>query len=264
MPLRSSWEPSPPAFLINLDESTDRLESATAQFNAAGISFERVPAFDGRPLARAELPDYDINAALHIMGRRLSGGEIGLCISHISAMERFLSTGAPAGLVFEDDVSLAPRASEGITKALEWLARAGIDWDIIHLGPGKHFFYTALHGFDVGHEAHQIDAAHYFPMGTHGLLWSRAGAAEFLRKHPRIQMPIDNQIQYWQVRRGRGLSVWPPLARPSGAASIIDGTTTRRDRQDRHPLYGLRKQRRLFTNKAHALRHKLAARRPLP
>ncbi|MCC7320595.1 MAG: hypothetical protein IT542_06405 [Rubellimicrobium sp.] len=34
-----------------------------------------------------------------------------------------------------------------------------------------------------------------------------------------------------------------------------------RDAQERHPLYGWRKQRRLMVDKVHALRHLIAARR---
>lgn len=253
-----------PAFLINLDTSTDRLNSATAQLAAAGIAFERISAFDGRKLTRAEFPDYDHDAVLHYMGRGMNGGEVGVYISHIEAARHFLDTDAPYGLVFEDDVRILTGAGDGIRKAIGWLDTTRIDWDILHLGPQKHFLYTPVHRFDVAGIQYQIDLAHYFPMAAHAFLWSRSGATEFVNNFYKIQMPVDNQIQYWQVRRGRGLSVWPALARPSGVTSIIDGTTTRRDREDRHPLYGLRKQRRLWVNKAHALRHKLAARRHLP
>lgn len=201
---------------------------------------------------------------MYYMGRGMNGGEIGIYISHIRAAQRFLDSDAPFGLVFEDDVSLVPGAEGALAETVRWIRELRNDWDILHFGPRKHFLYTPLHRFHSDGKSYQIDMAHYFPMAAHAFLWSRTGAMEFIKNYSEIRMPVDNQIQHWQVRRGRGLSIWPPLAVPSGVQSIIDQGPERREKTSRHPFYGLRKQRRLWVNKAHALRHKLAARHRLP
>ncbi|MBW7922798.1 MAG: glycosyltransferase family 25 protein [Rubellimicrobium sp.] len=251
---------TPPTFLINLDGSADRLQSATAQLNAAGIAFERVPAFDGRNLNPDQFPDYDAEAAIRYMGRPLRGGEIGCYLSHLSAARKVVESGAPFGMVLEDDLDLLPGFAEGVTLVLQWLAQGTNTWHLVHLAPNRHKIYTTLDTFSVAGQPHDITRGHYFPMTTTALLWTRAGAQAFVANHRHITMPVDNYFRHWQVRENRGLAVWPPLVATTGADSDIDDGAGRRERQGRHPLYGWRKQRRLFTDKAIALRHKLAAR----
>jgi glycosyl transferase family 25 len=53
------------------------------------------------------------------------------------------------------------------------------------------------------------------------------------------------------------LAVWPPLTATTGAVSDIM-PDAKRSAEDRHPFYGLIKQRRLLVNKLLALRHKRA------
>ena len=40
--------------VINLDDSTQRLQSVDAQLKQQGIAYERVPAFDGRKMHPSE------------------------------------------------------------------------------------------------------------------------------------------------------------------------------------------------------------------
>ena len=77
-------------YLINLDGSDDRLREASGQLESAGVTFERVAAFDGRGLRIEEFPDYDAKGARSYMGRPLRGGEIGCYLSHLECACRFL------------------------------------------------------------------------------------------------------------------------------------------------------------------------------
>lgn len=249
----------PPTFLINLDGSTERLQSATAQLNAAGIGFERVPAFDGRNLTPDQFPDYDAEAALRYMGRPLRGGEIGCYLSHLDAARKVAESGARFGIVLEDDIELPPGFSEGVAHVIHWLEQSTKDWHLVNIGANRHKIYTVLETFAAGNRQLALTHGHYFPMTTTGLIWTRTGAQAFVANHRRITMPVDNYFRHWQVRKNRGLAVWPPLVTTTGAESDIDSGAGRREKQDRHPLYGWRKQRRLFTDKAIALRHKIAA-----
>ena len=252
----------PPVFLINLDGSDERLRSASMQLDAAGMSFQRVPAFDGRELTIDRFPDYDAESARHYLGRPMRGGEIGCYLSHLDCARRFLATGAPCGVVLEDDMQLLPGFTDGLQQVLDWLSARPVDWDLVNIGANRHKIFTVLYGFDVGGSHHDLTLAHYFPMTTTGVIWSRKGAQAFVMGHRTIWAPVDNYFRWWQTRADRGLAVWPPLVTTTGAESeIADAGANRRSVAGRHPLYGLMKQRRLLTDKLIALRHKWCAQR---
>lgn len=249
------------ALVINLDDSTERLAAARASLAAAGFELERLPAADMRGRPPTAAADYDDSGARGYMGRSLRGGEVGCYLSHLEAARRIAQDRAPFGLVFEDDVAAAPGSAQAVAEVLRWLERSARDWDMVHLGANKMKYFTPLHrlsAFGPGVAAHDLVAAHYFPMTTSALLWSRAGAARFVAGWSRIRMPVDNALREGMTRSGRGYAVWPPLAWQSGAASDIDGATTRRKIGGRTWNYGYLKQRRLMVNKTIALRRQLA------
>lgn len=250
-----------PVFLINLDGSEMRLNAASAQLAGQDIPFQRVPAFDGRNLRIDQFPDYDHDRAVSYMGRPLRGGEIGCYLSHLEVARRFLAGDAPLALVLEDDMQLAPGFAAGLAALLDWLAAHPLPWDLVHLAPNRHRIFTPLHRFEVAGQDHLLTHAHYFPMTTTALIWSRPGAQAFVDGHRSIWAPVDNHFRHWQVRADRGLAVWPPLVTTSGAESEIDDGKGKRSTAGRHPFYGLIKQRRLLTDKLIAFRHKLRAAR---
>lgn len=252
------------AYLINLEGSDGRLAQATAQLTAAGLPFTRVAAFDGRGLAREEFPDYDHARALAHMGRPLRGGEVGCYLSHLEAARQFLASGAAYGLVLEDDLQLMPDFAAGLAAVLTLVDERAADWDLVHLAAGRHKIFTRIAGFEVAGQRHVLTRAHYFPMVTTALLWSRAGAAAFVAAHRQIWAPVDNYLRHWQLSRDRGLAVWPPLVKTSGVASEIAGEGgARRSVAGRTPGYGWIRRRRLLMDKLGALRNKWRARRHL-
>lgn len=246
-----------PVYLINLDGSDERLSSATQQLEAAGIGFERVPAFDGRGLAVEEFPDYNPDKTQDYMGRPLRGGEIGCYLSHLESARRFLSSGAKYGLVLEDDMKLADGFATGLGQIMDWLDDQAADWYLINIGANKHKIFTSVADFEIGGRDYQLTRAHYFPMTTTGLLWSRQGAEAFVAPHEQIFCPVDNWFRHWLTRNDRGLAMWPALVSTTEAESEIaaDGTQNR-SAAGRHRFYGLIKQRRLMADKIVALRHK--------
>ncbi|TNC74176.1 glycosyltransferase family 25 protein [Rubellimicrobium roseum] len=244
-------------YLINLDGSDERLALATRALEAQGLGFERVAAFDGRGVPPASLPGYDEAGALAYMGRTLRGGEIGCYLSHLDCARRFLATGARFAVVLEDDMAPVPGAARVLGEVLDWLAGQPGDWDLCNIGAGKRKFFTPLRDFAGEGTTHVLGRAHYFPMTTTGLIWSREGAGRFVGGHARIDAPVDNHFRRWLTATDRGLAVWPPLVRPTGAESEIDAPGARRKVEGRRPLYGLVKQRRLWGDKARAAFHKL-------
>ncbi|WP_018632082.1 glycosyltransferase family 25 protein [Neomegalonema perideroedes] len=237
-----------PLYLINLDGSDDRLAHAAESLRAQGLAFERVPAFDGRGRDVRSLPLYDEAASLRHMGRVMRGGEVGCYLSHLDCARRLLATGAPMGVVLEDDVELEPDFSEKLGELTAAL-REKSGWRLVHLAAQKLKIATPIRSFG----RYELYGAHYFPMTTTALLWSRAGAEEFLKVGGgRIGAPVDNFLRAWLTREGGGLALKPPLATTTGAESDIGASVRKTAR--RSLLYGWRKQRRLMGDKLRAMR----------
>lgn len=248
-----------PIFVINLDDSQVRLAQAEAEFARQGRDFVRVAAVDGRRFTRADVPAYDEAAALRYMGRTLPGGELGCYLSHLRAAEAFLATGQEAGFVFEDD-ALVPDALFPVAEAaVDWLAAGRRDdWRLINLGYQPTFAWTPLTKLSHGARRYDLCEAHYFPMGAFALLWSRRGAEEFLEVAATIRAPVDNTLRHWLCRAGGGLGFRPHLGWVRTEGSDIASTDARR-MHGRTALYGLKKQRRLWADKLHALAAKRRA-----
>lgn len=254
----SDWLEDLPAYVINLDGSDERFASAQGQLLAAGIAFERVAAYDGRGLRLDQFPDYDARRALAYMGRPLRGGEIGCYLSHLEAARRFLASGKPFALVFEDDLRLFPEAPQILQQLLRWARSRPVDWDMINLAPSKHKVFTSILPLHAAGKEFQLTRAHYFPMSATGILWSRDGARAFVEEHRSIFAPLDNYFRHWMTGNDRGLAMWPAIMGTIDAVSdIAPLCVTNRSAEGRVFFYGLIKQRRLFTYKTLAWLHRL-------
>ena len=239
-------------YLINLDGSDQRLKQASEQLNRLNIPFTRVPAFDGRQLDLQSVPEYDQTHAIGYMGRILNGGELGCYFSHLDCARRFLATDAQYAIVLEDDMQLSANTSDVIAQTLAWLEQQKMDWYLLHIGANKRKIYTTLTTISD----RELMRAHYFPMTTTGLVWSRQGAQAFINEHSTIFAPVDNYLRWWLTKNNKGLSIWPPLVTTTGAQSEIDGRTAKRKSGGRSKMYGITKQRRLWSDKFVALFHK--------
>lgn len=96
----------------------------------AGTSFElqRVSAVVGAEL-KLPIPEYDEARYLRLHGRPTSLGAIGCYLSHVKAMQAFLTTDAPYALIAEDDLTLLPEFEATLAAGLECAAH----WNILRL-----------------------------------------------------------------------------------------------------------------------------------
>ena len=92
-------------FVINLDKEKARMASIDAQLLQLGIDYERISAVYGKELTKDELK-YSFSAfrSFCAMGIRLTSGEIGCALSHLSVYRQMIEEGIPYALVFEDDI----------------------------------------------------------------------------------------------------------------------------------------------------------------
>jgi glycosyl transferase, family 25 len=121
------------AYLINLDRSPERLATMVAQLDAAGLSWQRVVAVDGRDFGELPWAGYDHRAYDHDWGKSHHPGEVGCFLSHVRALQTFLQDGAAFGLILEDDCLFAPDLKHLLDELIERTA----DWDVVKLS-GKH------------------------------------------------------------------------------------------------------------------------------
>lgn len=118
----------PPVFVINLDSSPDRMAMMAQRLTEAGIPFRRVPGVLGRDLPEWESwVDLERYPALN-RAPKPKPGEVGCYLSHLRALETFLASGEPWGVILEDDAEPLP----GLKQTLDDLGEAG-DWDVVKL-----------------------------------------------------------------------------------------------------------------------------------
>ncbi len=240
-------------YILGLDRHGERVATLAARLAADGIDFEFVAGFDGRNLEVTDFPRYDHDRAVRHMGRGLSGGEIGCYVGHENALRAFLSSPYIHGLILEDDAVPAENLLEHLAGVVESLNLADPEWRACNVG--------ARHRKYASHVAKVLDrdvyAAHYYPMTSHGIVWTRKGAEEFLTRNATISMPVDNQMRHDFTRNAHGYAVAPPLVGTSLAPSLIEGAQTSRRKIRRDVFYGLRKKRRIVADKLFAIRGKL-------
>lgn len=244
-------------YLINLDGSNDRLDNATKQLKKQNFQFVRFPAYDGRGKPLSDFKEYDDVKANQIMGRSLISSELGCYLSHVGCVEKFLKTDADYLIVLEDDLKMVDDFKDTIQGILSYLdTHQDLDWYVVNLAAKKNKLsktITVINGYALVH-------AYYFPIRAIGLIWSRAGAEEFIQQCFPMNVPVDNLIQSWLCHNGKGLSVWLPLLCPSGLDSDIDGATAtqgkkRNAKEARSLSYSLKKQKRMWRDRFYAIKH---------
>jgi len=244
-------------YVINLDGSTERFSQVSASLERAGVVFERLSAFDGRKLSLDTVADYDAAAARRYMGRELVGGEIGCYYSHLNAAKAFLRTDRSYCLVIEDDAAPHEALQAIVTETIGFLNAHDPEWRIVNMGNEKLKIFRPLKTMSFGKNIFTLCSAHYFPMTTGAILWSRKGAQEFVDGHRVIFAPVDNFFRYWITRAGGGYSFFPrPVSTTDAVSDIAHPGKISRSRNARSFLYGLRKQRRLMVDKLIATKRK--------
>ena len=239
-------------FVINLDTSTKRLAETETQLKHIGLDFTRLSAVDGHSLNSSNLGAQAYNT----MGRNLTPGEIGCFQSHIKAAKVFLDTQAPLGLVLEDDIETTPQAMGTLAAFAQDWTRQPI-WDVANLArPAKRYFTQVRPAVWSGPVP--LYHAHYMPVTTTALLWTRGGAQAFLMMAATqgMRYPVDVQLQRWIAQTDRGLACQPAPFRARPELSTI---STDRARRSQGFLGHQLRLRRIFQTHTAGLKARLRA-----
>lgn len=174
------------AYCINLDRRPDRLAHMTAEFARAGIPFERIPAVDGQnpevAAAAARLPPSSEN-------RRMSGGAYGCLLSHREFWRRLVESGDPWGMVFEDDLLLAPEMGGLLSD--DWIPAGADIIKMETLGFRRIHVSAKRHEIGRGRYVARLHSTHF---GTGGYIVNSSAARRLLAETAHTGEPVDHVL----------------------------------------------------------------------
>jgi glycosyl transferase, family 25 len=199
---------------INLQRSPQRREAMEAEARRAGIDLTFVQAVDGKELSLEMAPGYDRKARLQ-HAPHLKSNEVACVLSHKAALEMFLSSGAPAAAVLEDDAVL----SDQFVPFVEAVVKSPLAWSAVNLENrnGKPLYPAVVRfGFGVG-----LHASAWLSKGTAGWLYSRTGAERIVRSLSRFRHAYDTHMGFFW-RHG----ITPLCAHPPVVSSREDSPST--------------------------------------
>lgn len=116
------------AYIINLDAAPERWSFIETVFAKTQIGLCRVPAIDGNTLCS---PDgvYSESRYRWFHGRETNNLELGCYLSHLKALETFLSTDEEFAIIGEDDIVINQDLEAVLAKAL----RYSRFWNVLRL-----------------------------------------------------------------------------------------------------------------------------------
>jgi len=118
--------PNIATYLINLDQSKDRLEYITKRFKEANIKFIRFNAINGKKLNLKKIYKNGTVSA-----KWLKRGQIGVAMSHITLWKTLRNWEEDIAIIFEDDV-IIPKNFWILVK--QYMKQLPKDWDMFFLG----------------------------------------------------------------------------------------------------------------------------------
>jgi glycosyl transferase family 25 len=212
-------------FLINLARSKDRLACCRAEFNKAGLSFERVEAIDGVVLTQAQVDEY-YRWQDSDYYKELSKGELACYLSHRKVWQKIIDEQLDFAVIFEDDIGVSSQTPDAIH------AISGIkeEWDYIKLAefPVKR---DVAHEYKLKLNDIEFDLVTYqkVPNRTCAQVVSRSGAIKLLEHSKKISRPIDIDLQYWWEKDLKLFGLKPyPIRVNIGQKSTIDQSDPRK------------------------------------
>jgi glycosyl transferase family 25 len=218
------------AYLINLDRSPHRLAMMQERLEQAGVPWERVAGIDGQALAPADRVGIDTHGFLLSHGRYIEPGDIGCYLSHIKALQAFLASDDPFGVILEDDVAFAPDFMSLMTALL---VKAD-SWDVVKLS-GRHSG-TPIPLLKLS-ETHRLVALTTRHTGAGAYLVNRLAAQRYIEKLLPMRVPYDHSFdRAWHFGfRFRAAMPLPVQAQASGESTITEGIKFRKPNKYKVP-----------------------------
>nr|XP_060630476.1 procollagen galactosyltransferase 2 [Anolis sagrei ordinatus] len=125
-------------FLINLKRRKDRRDRMLQTLHEQEIAVKLVEAVDGKTLNTSQLKALNIDMLPGYQdpysSRVLTRGEIGCFLSHYYIWKEVVDREMEKTLVIEDDVRFEHQFKKKLTKLMDDIERAQLDWELIYIG----------------------------------------------------------------------------------------------------------------------------------
>ena len=200
-------------FIINLENETERLSAVTSQCANLGLSYEVIPAIDGRKLQPGLLAvtvnSYDKSA--------LTQGEIGCALSHLSVYASMVRDCIPMALILEDDAVLSSSIRDYLTGAEEIIGAQAPEMLLLTANCSYNRFIKKCDS--LSHSFYRVISG----SGGHGYIINLAGAKTLLRANTPVRLEADR----WPIFRDlTGLKIWCSNQHVIKSSCTAPGTST--------------------------------------
>ena len=117
-------------YVINMEESKDRLTAMNKQIPTLGKQFIRIDAINGKNLSSEDRK----NATTFLCNNFCTPSMIGISMSHKKAWKTMIENGDRYAIIMEDDAELIPQFQSELQLCLDELMVKNKDWEFIYLG----------------------------------------------------------------------------------------------------------------------------------
>lgn len=207
------------AYVINMDESVDRLNYVMPRVNKLGFEVHRFRAFDGRKLTDAQAAELvDMPTYFRHFAHYPRKGTIGCSMSHINLWKQFVESNYDYALVFEDDVDFDAEKLKGI---IDDLLQHTDKWDLVLFEMIHSGHPTKVQALSAGHEM-----VRYWTQVTHSgaYIINRKAATNLAAQALPITMPIDHYFTRWWLYDIKFRGVEPRVVHQRFGDSIIEAS----------------------------------------
>lgn len=189
-----------PIWLINLERSKDRLEFQEQQFKEHNLTFSRYDAVNGRE----DLSKHLEGLKLSHEWPKMSNGQKGCALTHISILKKMVAENIPAVFVMEDDVVLCGDFCNEFEK---FFHDDDLKYDIIYVGnqQGENDLNKLLKNNSI-----RVNKPTFC---THGLIYTLQGAKNILSLINKVGLYVID-IVYIQQDTQKRLKTISYIRRP--------------------------------------------------
>jgi glycosyl transferase family 25 len=199
--------------VISLLTSLDRRRWIAGMFQGSGLNWT---FFDAHASLRHADLHYDPDRVKRRFGRTLSAPEIGICSSHVAALDEFIKRGSSEYvLIFEDDVIFD--IDFPIEKFTTFCAEKGLDYVRLF---GKQYAKAVQLGYFFDRHIVRFKTS---PAGAQAYLMSESGARLFVESFRSIDQPVDLAMDaFWRTRLPiYSIFPFPVIERYSPSSNLI-------------------------------------------
>ncbi|WP_105169565.1 glycosyltransferase family 25 protein [Pseudoalteromonas sp. T1lg23B] len=187
----------PPIFLINLDQSTERLEKSNARLAKQNITCERISGVYGKTLSDIDLiKNYQPLLNRKLFYRPLSKGEVGCYMSHRKAWRTIVERKLPYAIILEDDFQITGNLHEMFAA----ISKIEVPWQLLKLSAYQNRTRAIAFSYPVD-KTFKLVIHKKAMTGCCAQAVSYEGAKKLLAATERFARPVDTDLQHvWETK----------------------------------------------------------------